>query len=156
DDVEGIARSIGLLVVTIAPLGEDRDGFRYSLVLEPPEALLAHASGYRIFLEKTAPEIVQEMLEAAGLGGARLSARLAGSYELRRQCTQYAETHWAFIERLLAEEGISYWFDASESGPALVIGDHPGSHEGLTGGTEVVFDDPSGMVRPRSLFELEL
>jgi type VI secretion system secreted protein VgrG len=156
DTLEGLTRSIGLVVTAIAPLGSDREGFRTRVTLAPPHALLAQSAGYRIFQEKTAPEIVTEVLEGAGVGGAHLVFRLSGSYEKRMHCAQYAETDWAFIERLLADEGIAYWFDFADAGPTLVLGDGAGSHDALRVGADVLFDDPSGLVRPRSLTELEL
>ncbi|WP_374602020.1 contractile injection system protein, VgrG/Pvc8 family [Niveibacterium sp.] len=39
--------------------------------------------------------------------------------------TQYRETDFEFVQRLLAEEGLSYWFEHAESGDEhrLVIAD---------------------------------
>ena len=84
-----------------------------------------------------------------------MAFRLSGSYGLRRHTAQYDELDWFFLERLCAEEGISYWFDAKESGPVLVLGDAVESHDGIEGGEPIPYEDPSNRVRPRAFFSLE-
>ena len=54
---------------------------------------------------------IPERLKGAGIPADQIVWRLSGTYSARLHCTQYRETEWAFIERLLADEGISYWFD---------------------------------------------
>lgn len=156
DDGEGSFRSIGLIVAEIAFEAEGRDGLHYVLDLAPGEHLMTLRSGYRVFLEKTAQEILAQVLEDAGTPGARIAWRLAGAYGTRPHCTQYGETEWAFVERLLAEEGISYWFDQTASGPTLVFGDAMSGHDGIEAPVLVSFQDPSGMVQGRSFHAFEL
>ncbi len=51
-------------------------------------------------------------------------------YARRSLTTQYQETDYAFVERLLAEEGLFYWFEHAQVGDAslgshvMVIADH--------------------------------
>lgn len=157
-DEAGSVRAIGLIVMAVAYEGGERDGHRFVVELAPPEWLLTRRAGYRVFLDKTTQEVAAEVLRDAGMPTESVVRRLAGTYMRRLQCTQYAETEWAFIERLLAEEGISYWFDWSEDhGPILVLGDNPGSHDGITGGMHLPFDDASGLVGgSEALFDLAL
>ncbi|HZF52556.1 MAG TPA: type VI secretion system tip protein TssI/VgrG [Polyangiaceae bacterium] len=150
------SRLIPMIVTEALFVADTQDGLLYTLRLAPPEWLLTLRSGYRIFLNKTGPEIVQEFLKDAGTTDDRFAFRLSGSYGLRPHTTQYDETDWAFLERICAEEGVSYWFDSSDSGPVLVFGDDPASHDGLTGGTTIPFEDPSNMVRTRAVFALEV
>ena len=146
-DEAGSARPIGLMVTGITYEGGERDGHRFGIELAPPEWLLTRRAGYRIFLDKTTQEVVAQVLNDAGVLPQNIVWRLGGTYMRRLQCTQYGETEWAFIERLLGEEGISYWFDWSDDhGPVLVLGDRPGSHDGVTGSPHLPFDDSSGLV----------
>jgi type VI secretion system secreted protein VgrG len=95
------------------------------------------------------------VLQDAGFSPAGAVWRLAGTYMRRLQCTQYAESEWAFLERVLAEEGISYWFDGAHDGPTIVFGDAAAAHDGIAGETHVSFDDQSGLVDTSdALFDL--
>lgn len=157
DEAEGSSRRIALVIVEIAYEGREGAGYRYSITLGPPEWCLMLRSGYRIFLEKSVPQIAVQVLHDAGIPADRLVLRLAGDYLLRRQCTQYAERDWAFLERLLADEGISYWFDTVDgTGTVLVLGDSSGSHDGIATPVTVPYHDESGLNRVRSFSSFEL
>lgn len=67
----------------------------------------------RIFENKDAAEIVGEVL--ADYNSVSLRKNLSATYQKRRYCVQLEETDFEFISRLLAEEGISYYF-AHEKG----------------------------------------
>jgi type VI secretion system secreted protein VgrG len=150
------SRLIPMIVTEALFVADTQDGLLYTLRLAPPEWLLTLRSGYRVFLNKTGPEIVQQLLKDAGTADDRFAFRLSGSYGLRPHTAQYDETDWGFLERICAEEGFSYWFDSCDSGLVLTFGDDPASHDGLEGGTDVPFEDPSNMVRPRAVFALEV
>lgn len=156
DPMDDATRAIGLIATEVAFEHESADGLVYALTLAPPEWLLTLRSGYRIFLEKTAPEILKQLLLDAGTPAQRVILRLSGAYALRRHTAQYDEVDWGFVERLCAEEGISYWFDATDAGPVIVFGDDPGSHDGLEGAATVPFHDASGLARPRAFDEIEV
>jgi type VI secretion system secreted protein VgrG len=145
DDGDGPEREIPLVVTHAAYDGPYRDEHRYVLELSAESWPLSLRTGYRIFQKKTTQEVVDEVLRDAGVPAAHVTWRLAGRYACRVQCVQYDESEWSFIERLLADEGISYWFDAHEGEPRLVFGDAPGSHEGILGDVRVPFADASGM-----------
>jgi type VI secretion system secreted protein VgrG len=157
DEGEGTERALGLVVTEVIADGESRDGFRFSLGLASPAWVLTQRSGYRVFVDKTIQEIVQSVLRDAGFGDSSHVWRLTGKYLRRLQCVQYAESEWAFVTRLLAEEGIAFWHDFDdEQGPRMVFGDAPGSHEGIQAPTAVPFDDAKGMVAARHFFALEV
>ena len=155
EDREGPARSIPLFVTDAAYVGSSRDGHRYSLELSAGVGPLRLRSGYRIFQKKTTQEIVAEVLLDAGISANQVVWRLAGRYAQRVQCVQYAESEWAFIERLLADEGIAYWCDADDGAPRLLFGDTGAAHESIDGDMHVPFVDASGMSpNATSFFEL--
>ncbi len=157
DEEEGTQRDIGLLVTDLHHEEDCRDGAHYLVELAPAEALLTHRAGYRVFLDKTTKEIIAEILNDAGIPAGGVVWRLSGSYEKRLHCVQYGETEWAFIERLLADEGISYWFDFhGDSQPVLVLADDKSAHEGVTGSFTIPYQDESGLVSARHLFGLAI
>ncbi|WP_437606065.1 type VI secretion system tip protein TssI/VgrG [Sorangium sp. So ce834] len=84
---------------------------RYFLYIVPPLWLTTRRTNHRIFQDRTAVEIVDDVL--ADYGG-RVPApikRLGGSYRKRSYCAQYGESDHDFIFRLLADEGIATCFD---------------------------------------------
>ncbi|MFO0759563.1 MAG: type VI secretion system tip protein TssI/VgrG [Byssovorax sp.] len=155
DEIEGTSRDMGFVVTSLAYAGEGRDGSHYDLALGPPEGLLAHRAGNRIFLDKTTREIFTQVLGDAGITADQIVFRLSGAYEKRLTCTQYRETEWAFLGRLLAEEGISYWFEMQgEDKPVLIVADDKGAYEGITDPILVPYEDPMGTVPYRHFFDL--
>jgi type VI secretion system secreted protein VgrG len=151
DPVEGCERPIRLLVTEVeSELGRGRDRV-YRLRLSDPLWVLRLRGGYRLFFEKTTEEIVTQVLTDAGIPAAALQPRLSGSYPVRLQCAQYDESEWDFVARLLAEEGISCWFDTSEQGEHRVyFGDGLGSHDGIEGGATLPYAGPLGALRPEA------
>jgi type VI secretion system secreted protein VgrG len=145
DDGGGPARVIPLLVTHASYDGPYKDEHRYVVELSAEVWPLSVRSGYRIFQGKTAQEVVDRVLHDAGLDAKNVSWRLAGRYAQRVQCVQHAESEWSFIERLLADDGISYWFDVAHDEPLLVFGDSTGAHHGILGDIHVPFVDASGM-----------
>ena len=112
---------------------------RYRLRLEPWLALLRHRQDCYVWQDRSVLDIVQEIFgDYQGKGRLAPSWRLAladtAQYRSRALCTQYEESDLAFVERLLAEEGLFYWFehhgDATGDGfgsHTLVIADHNGA-----------------------------
>jgi type VI secretion system secreted protein VgrG len=156
DHPEGSERNVYAIVTDLADEGPEPDGHCYLVTLAPPEWLLTLRAGYRVFVDQTTQEIATSVLSDGGIARDRVKWRLSGTYMKRPHCVQYGETDWSFIERLLADEAVAYWFDASEDGPLLVLGDDKGSHEGIDGATEVPFRDVEGIVGERVIFELEV
>ncbi len=155
DEIEGSVRDMGFVVTDLAYTGEGRDGSHYHLTLGPPEGLLAHRAGNRIFLDQTTREILGKVLGDAGIAADQVVFRLSAAYEKRLTCVQYHETEWAFLERLLAEEGISYWFEMQgESSPVMIVADDKSAYEGITDPILVPYEDPEGVVPFRHFFDL--
>lgn len=168
DAADDVARSIPLRIAEITEHAghgsfsrrpSDRDAEETAactLRLVPPEHQLGLRSGYRIFQGQTGPEIIGAVLKSADTPEEQMAFRLAGTYGPRPHATQYSETDWAFVERIAAEEGISFWFESTDAGPLIVFGDEVASHDGLDGGDYLPYEDPSNRMRPRSFFELAL
>ena len=111
--VHGVARSVAL-----AGIGAGRPQYQAELV--PHFALLQGTRDSRIFQNQSVPDIVKEVLDARKV---KLRSALSASYAKREFCVQYAESDFAFVSRLLEEEGISYFFEHSDREDTLVLVD---------------------------------
>jgi len=127
----GTLRLLHGKVRSVNVLGLREGRWRYRIWVAPALWWLTRVQRSRIFQEKAVPDILEEVLREAGVQ-ARLS--LSGSYAAREYCTQYRETDFAFISRLMEWEGLFYFFEHSEAGHTLVVGDQPSVHEPLPGG----------------------
>jgi type VI secretion system secreted protein VgrG len=82
---------------------------------------LTLAEDFRIFQNKTALEVIKKVFDDAGCHDYKDTTR--GTYEPRVYCTQYHETHFAFVSRLMEEEGIFYFFEHENGKHTLVLAD---------------------------------
>ncbi|MBN6042531.1 type VI secretion system tip protein VgrG [Citrobacter sp. ku-bf4] len=88
-----------------------RDQATYQIIIEPFLSLLRKQfRTHRFFVNKSVPEVVAEVLTEHGLKGWEYEFTLKADYPKREQINQYQESDLAFIERLLAEVGIFYFF----------------------------------------------
>jgi type VI secretion system secreted protein VgrG len=118
----------------------------YHVTVVPKPWKLLHRQDCRIFQEKTALEIVDAVLKNVGFeSGTDFRIALRGTYTIREYCVQYRESDWAFVSRLLEEEGVGYFFEHSESGHVLVIADDPASFEPI--GPCIFSPDTGGLAR---------
>lgn len=144
-DPAGETASFPLMVQRASHLGHFRGKERVVLELLPPFARLLFRVSHEIFQDRTTQEIATFVLARAGFQGETVRWRLAGKYAKRVYTVQHGENDWAFLARLLADEGINFWLDAEDERAILVLGDHPSSHDGLAGDSSVVpFHDASG------------
>jgi len=87
------------------------DETKYLVTLAPFLALLDNQyRSHRFFVNQSVPEVVAQVLTDHGLKGWEYEFTLKQSYPKREQINQYQESDLAFIERLLAEVGIFYFF----------------------------------------------
>ena len=144
-DEEGSTRQVPLMVREVAYAGATRTGYRYEFTLGASVSMLTERSGYRVLLGESARSIVARVLGEAGVKDESVLWRLDEPLVERHECVQYGETEWGFVERLLADEGVSYWFDADADGHALlVLGDSGESHDPIDGETAFGFSDAGG------------
>ena len=149
-DDDGWLRQLDLVVIDIAYVGASRRGHRYDLTLSAGAWILGQRVGCRIFQKLGANEIVQQVLDEAGIPSSQSEWRQAEPLHQREQCVQYAESDWDFVQRLLADEGINYWLDTNDGESLLVFGDHPGAHELIDGDGTMRFEDGGGLGRSAS------
>jgi type VI secretion system secreted protein VgrG len=113
---------------------------RYQATLRPWLWFLCRTSDCRIFQDKSVPEIVRMVFDKhAGSLGVEVEERLSASYPPRLYCVQYRESDLDFVDRLLQEEGITYFFTATSDKHTLVLADSPQSHHASPGYEEVPY-----------------
>ncbi|MEZ4300992.1 MAG: type VI secretion system tip protein TssI/VgrG [Polyangiaceae bacterium] len=124
------------------------------LRIEPYLTTLRLTRDHRIFQEKDTKAIVSELLDEAGIGGPSVAFRLTGSYPTREVCTQFGETSFDFVSRILEEDGISYFHEQGEDGPVLVITDASSGYTKTTPEASLVFRGPTGLRSDTAVLEL--
>lgn len=126
-------------------LSGSRDQCRYEIILEPFLALLGNQfRTHRFFVNKSVPEVVTEVLQEHGLKGWEYEFTLKADYPKREQINQYKENDLAFIERLLAEVGIFYFFTLQPDTQTEVV-HFADKQSAWTFGKSLPLSSPSGM-----------
>ncbi|MCA5730170.1 type VI secretion system tip protein VgrG, partial [Salmonella enterica] len=88
--------------------------------------LLTHTSDYKAFQNKTVVDILDEVLAEYPYP---VEKRLVESYPVRTWQVQYGETDFDFLQRLMQEWGIYWWFEHSEDSHTLVLADAISAHK---------------------------
>lgn len=96
--------------------------------------LLTIKSDCRIFQNKTTPDIVKQVF--SDLGFTDFKDSLTGTYQPRDYCVQYQETDFAFVSRLMEEEGIFYFFEHDRTKHTLVLADDSSAYATCPGLTQ--------------------
>lgn len=94
-------------------------GFR--IVMEPWLALLAFSSKRRVFQNMTTQAIVSEIFDELGFKGQYKVDSMPTAQ--REYCLQLNETDLAFVRRLLAEEGVHFYFGKDADSNTLILHD---------------------------------
>lgn len=156
DPLEQQDRLVPLVVSEVELLEEQPDGhLRVELVLEPRQHVAAQRHDSALWVDASLVDVVNAVCEAMALGAPELEWRSEGSYPKLAQCTRRDETDWAFMLRLLADEGISAWFDCVDGEPRWVLADHAGAYQPIEGDPLLPLG-ASNDVRRLHEFELEV
>ncbi len=115
-------RPLDGLCAQIRQLPADSTAERYSLLLRPWLWWLTLASNNRVFQNLSTSDIVTGIFKDHGFSDFRL--QLTGTYEPREYCVQYAESDFAFVSRLLEDDGIFWFFSHAEGRHTLVLADN--------------------------------
>ena len=121
------------------------DQILYEVEIKPFIALLdKNFRTHRFFVNKSVTEVVSQILAEHGLESWQYQFSLKQDYPRREQINQYQESDLAFIQRILAEVGIFYYFRLQEEVCTEVI--HFGdSQAAFEAGKVLLFTTPSGM-----------
>ncbi|WP_285128864.1 type VI secretion system Vgr family protein [Leclercia adecarboxylata] len=117
----------------------------YRITLKPFLSLLdKQFRSHRFFVNKSVPDVVEQVLQEHGLHGWEYEFNLKQNYPKREQINQYQESDLTFIQRLLAEVGIFYFFTLQEDAQSEVV-HFADAQRPLMFGKTLPVNSPSGM-----------
>lgn len=132
------------VVTNFRRLAGSREQVTYEIILEPFISLLdKQFRTHRFFVNKSVPEVVEQILGEHGLKGWEYEFKLKQTYPKREQINQYQESDLAFIERLLAEVGIFYFFTLQPDTQTEVV-HFADKQSAWTFGKKLPLNSPSG------------
>src|SRR5471030_12560 len=133
------------VVTSFERTGSSKDQAEYLITLAPFLALLENQfRTHRFFVNKSVPEVVEQILQEHGLKDWEYEFALKQNYPKREQINQYQENDLAFIQRLLSELGIFYFFTLQPDTQTEVVhfADKQSAYEF---GKTLPLNSPSGM-----------
>jgi type VI secretion system secreted protein VgrG len=142
----GIVANFAQVDARLPGLGgaEEEQGI-YTVQVVPTLWLLGQHRHCRIFQQKSADQIIRQVLDERGMSG-KYDPRM-GSYPQREYCVQYRETDLAFISRLMQEEGIFYYF-THDGKELMVLGDKAGHWGTCSPDSDVEYKTSTGVLAP--------
>ncbi|MCP4744764.1 MAG: type VI secretion system tip protein VgrG, partial [Desulfobacteraceae bacterium] len=130
-------------VIEKCPIGRF---YNFEVTLSHPAVLLKHRQDCRIFQDLTVPEIVAQVMKNGGISADLFEFRTVNKYPKREYCVQYRETDWRFIKRLLAEEGIFFFFEHHPSKLIMVFGDSTVNYMPICGNAKILWNPGGSLV----------
>ncbi len=117
---------------------EERDQFTYyHATIVPSLWFLNRTADCRIFQEMTVPEIIAQVLSQYDI--INFDMNLIAQYRAWEYCVQYRESDFAFINRLMEQEGIYYFFRHTEDNHTLILADDYAAHEQIIGNAQLTY-----------------
>jgi len=153
DDVLGKPLAVGInlssgetryfhgVVTSFAKTGTARLHTRYAARLVPLLSQFQYTSDCRVFNDpaQDAVSIVTSVLTERGLSDVESGSIKDHAFREREYCVQYQESDLHFVERLLEEEGIYYFFRHEESKHTMVLADSITGHDTADGYESVLY-----------------
>lgn len=99
----------------------------------------------QLFLDKSIPDIIEEVLKQSGLTTHDYELKLTGSYEPWEYICQYNESDFNFISRWMEREGIYYYFQQGDDAEKLIIADASTAHEDIPSGQSIRYSPPDSL-----------
>jgi type VI secretion system secreted protein VgrG len=123
------------IVTYFAKIGLTMSRTRYRAIVNPKLSLFGYTRDCRIMNEEgqTALTIVSDCLAQRGFTDLDLGSVSKDHLRTREYCLQYRETDLHFIQRLLEEEGIYYFFKHEENKHTMVLANALAAHAKVPG-----------------------
>ena len=115
---------------------------RYQATVVPWLWFLTRTADCRIFQGKTVPDIIKEIFREHGFTDIKDS--LTEKYRTWDYCAQYRETDYNFVNRLMEQEGIYYFFEHENQKHTIVRADSINAHECYPGYDQIRYRPTSG------------
>ncbi|RJX82701.1 type VI secretion system tip protein TssI/VgrG [Pseudomonas sp. LS-2] len=122
----GTPRYLAGYLTRFASIGSDGGMARYTATLNPWFSMLKNRFDTRIFQGNTVQEVVTQVF-ALCPAFSRHEFRLSRPQKRYTYITQYRETDFNFVQRLLEEEGMFYYFEHTAEGHTMIICDDSSS-----------------------------
>ena len=126
-------------VVELSQGARDREFTDYHMRVVPDVWRLTRKFQSRIFQHLNVPDILKKVL-----AGFDVAYEIQGTFEQREYCTQYRETDFDFVSRLMEEEGIYYFFKYTPGAHKLVLANTPKSHPEIPGDSKLIYETVAG------------
>ena len=119
--------------------GDRGRAYVYHLTMHPWLWFLTRHTDFRIFQNKTIPNIIEEICQKYPF--AQLDKQLTRTYSPWEYCCQYRESDFNFISRLMEQEGIYYYFKHENGKHTMVLCDSPGAHQPRPGYAQIPYSE---------------
>ena len=126
-NLEGKTRYFNGIVASFTQGATEEGKAVYRARVVPWLWFLTRTSDCRIFQEMTAVDIIKQVFRDLGFTDFRES--LSGDYRTWDYCVQYRETAFAFVSRIMEQEGIYYYFEHEDGKHTLVLIDDAVAHQ---------------------------
>jgi type VI secretion system secreted protein VgrG len=110
----------------------------YEANVRPWLWFLSRTQDCRIFQDQNVLDILKTVFADHAIARFDIS-KLTGHYTPWHYCVQYRETDLAFVLRLLAQEGITFYFTHAKGEHTLVLADGIASHQAFAGYATIAF-----------------
>lgn len=118
----------------------------YKVEIRPRAWRLKQRTTCRIFQDKDLRQVVDKVMKKAGLTPDRdFRFELSCKHPKRENCSQYRETDFDFVSRLLEEEGVFYFFEHHDDHTVMVMADSPSVHKDIEGGSDLRYAPRTGL-----------
>jgi type VI secretion system secreted protein VgrG len=119
-DDSGTQRYINGIVAGFESCGGDDEYNNYRAYIVPNLWLLTLNENTRVFQDKTVTDVIKAVLSPYNISP---SIQTSATYTPMEYCTQYRETDFAFISRLMEQHGILYYFQHTDSDHTFTLQD---------------------------------
>ncbi|MCR5893338.1 MULTISPECIES: type VI secretion system tip protein VgrG [Burkholderia] len=109
----------------------------YSAVIVPWLWMLSRRRDIRVFQEENTEDILSKVFQEYGKI-ASFEFRLSKGTKNRSYCTQYRETDLEFVERLMQEDGLFFFFEHAKDGHKLIVTDNSIAAKPIDGRSRVL------------------
>ena len=150
-------RYINGVVTKITQAGNENIHTTYFVEIKPWLWELTLTADSRIYQEKSTLEIIKSIFQEMGFTDFKDST--TQTYNARTYCVQYHESAFDFVNRLMEEDGIFYFFEHTDSAHTLILADDKDAHVSCPGLTEAKMQTSSFVndeVIVSSFFEQQL
>ena len=116
-EVQG-TRYINGLVASFEQMSGDKEFDVYRAQIVPSLWQLRLSTNCRVFQNQTVMDIVKKVIQTYGLS---MADQTEGTLQQLDYCTQYSESDFAFISRIMEQHGIFYWFEHTDGDNKVIF-----------------------------------